>query len=412
MANVGLLFEKSRDFSWTDEQQKNAFANAKYTFDTDKQFQDIPDDQVKKIKREKISPTCWPIQQSIDTNSIHSFIKIENQVYATLAKQKGGVLGQGSFGTVRLAIDENGKQHAIKVENTSNGYDDPKIFQKNEVMINYDLGNGISKNVSYRYQPKTVPQKHQGEIISQQGKYYSVQKMLGMNLYEFLKINQDSLTDQQRLKLALQVCKLVEQLHLGTHSKEHKPFAHCDIKPENFTIDRNFKVTLVDFGLSTTEINTLPKGLRGTPAYLPLNYKQTTHQAHDIFALKRSLFCSERSSDIDGKSLLSSGLEETSILTRQFLQKHPALKKMISTFENLAYPDDNIQDIYAQLRGIEEQLSASADDKEVSTFTDTNEQTPPYANNLTTYLNRPLSKQDDFQPSRFPSERRISPSKV
>jgi|GEM_PF-6132812 hypothetical protein len=53
MANVGLLFEKSRDFSWTDEQRKNAFTNAKYTFDTDEQFQDIPDDQVKKIKRGK-----------------------------------------------------------------------------------------------------------------------------------------------------------------------------------------------------------------------------------------------------------------------------------------------------------------------------------------------------------------------
>jgi hypothetical protein len=108
-------------------------------------------------------------------------------------------------------------------------------------------------------------------------------------------------------------------------------------------------ITFVDFGLSTTEINTLPKGLRGTPKYLPQNYKKTTHQAYDIFALKRSLFCSERSSDIDGKPLLGSGLEETSILTRQFLQKYPVLKKMISTFANLAYPDEMIPYIHKSI---------------------------------------------------------------
>lgn len=113
------------------------------------------------------------------------------------------------------------------------------------------------------------------------------------NLRSFIfhKPAQFKLVDEnQKNKIALQICTPIAYLHSLT-----PPIKHKDLKPENILIDENFKVKIIDFGLSRIEGN-MPMGLQttagnnviGTYLYMApeiLAKNKPAEMASDIWAL-------------------------------------------------------------------------------------------------------------------------------
>jgi serine/threonine protein kinase len=113
-------------------------------------------------------------------------------------------------------------------------------------------------------------------------------------IYECLGLNSHSLDDNQRLSLAINACLVVDRVYSGQDSNSGTPYAHLDIKPENFVMDENGNIRLVDFGFAhdhPEEINAKPN--RGTLVYMP-DFKRyqngLTRKQFDMVALRRTLF--------------------------------------------------------------------------------------------------------------------------
>ncbi|MDB2592644.1 hypothetical protein N9Y17_02920 [Gammaproteobacteria bacterium] len=328
-----LIRKDQSELKWTEQQRKAAFKFAEHEFQTRAEFQDMPIGTVKKIKR---------IKNTLDPNRFHSLYEIEGKIYAS-----NGIIGEGGFGVVRKIENLEGNKYVLKVE-LCHELNRQKFagFLKPEIEITYDMGHGITKDRSYRLQQKWTFNVKNRQPIMQFGKYYSIQKNLGQCFFKFLLKNTD-LSDSQRLDFAIQACRLVEDLHSGRSSKSGQPYAHCDLKPENFTIDSHLKLSLIDFGMTNTQLDQRPKDLMGTNDLLPQNYYDSTRRKIDIFALKRILNCDKNNKSFDGFKVAAIS-SEVSVLPIHFLKKYPDLYKAISTSNNET-DQNSVAKIYKEL---------------------------------------------------------------
>ncbi len=91
----------------------------------------------------------------------------------------------------------------------------------------------------------------------------------------------DSLTLEQRQRIADELCEALEYIHsLG--------IVHRDVKPENIMITRNGKrLKLIDFGMADTDQHTVLKQPAGTLSYMSPEQAQhsVTDARNDIFSL-------------------------------------------------------------------------------------------------------------------------------
>ena len=104
----------------------------------------------------------------------------------------------------------------------------------------------------------------------------------GESLEEYLKEN--SLTDNEKLHLAVQLCEVVWFLH-----SMNPPVIHRDIKPSNILIDESGILKLIDFDASRRyrEENDGDTRLLGTVEYAPpeqFGYSQTDVRS-DIYSM-------------------------------------------------------------------------------------------------------------------------------
>ena len=108
--------------------------------------------------------------------------------------------------------------------------------------------------------------------------YYCITyKYLGQELTEYLDNHKQDLDFDQQYQLAINAAYLIYLIH-------SKSIAHLDIKPNNFTIDENCKLHLIDFGESERNIDEKTK-YKGTDHYLSNNFKSLTKEQLDIYAL-------------------------------------------------------------------------------------------------------------------------------
>ncbi|HEX2979122.1 MAG TPA: serine/threonine-protein kinase, partial [Anaerolineaceae bacterium] len=92
------------------------------------------------------------------------------------------------------------------------------------------------------------------------------------------------LSRQQALDIAVQLCDILTVLHGQTH-----PIIHRDLKPQNIIVDEHGKVTLIDFGTSrvydeTAREDTLSMGTRHYAAPEQYGFSQTDCRS-DIYSL-------------------------------------------------------------------------------------------------------------------------------
>lgn len=139
-----------------------------------------------------------------------------------------GKLGHGSFGVVKIIQYEDGNTDAVKILRHQSGEDEQKIAEQNTLNILGQLVGIFSKN-------------HNGK-----DKKYIVQtRHLGVNMYEYLEKNGDSLNETEVVQLALKAVMAIKEMH-------EKGLCHGDIKALNFMVGPNREVMVIDFDLSSS----------------------------------------------------------------------------------------------------------------------------------------------------------------
>lgn len=162
--------------------------------------------------------------ENLENRSLnHSFIIVNERIIA-MAPQ-GKYLGEGMSGRVKLGQDEQGGVWAIKISKGSG------TISKKEADTTNDLGQGLVE-------------------FSRNNKCYLTTVYLGITLKEYLKTH-PSLTDIERLQLAVNLLKELRDLHQGNRSQNGHCILHGDFShPNNIVIDSDGKPHFIDFGRS------------------------------------------------------------------------------------------------------------------------------------------------------------------
>lgn len=181
------------------------------------------------------------------------------------------LLGKGGYSSVYVCRKKNSdtnKKFAMKISEES------RSIEKSHLLIEYKILKYLAGGIGI---PKVYYFGKENENVNN---YCLVQQLLGNNLTQELRKNNNKLPKDKFINIALQMICRIEFLH-------SKGLIHCDIKPENFVLNLdnndndNIKtVFLIDFGLSEPYINLKTKehkqkkekkGHKGTLDYCSIN---------------------------------------------------------------------------------------------------------------------------------------------
>jgi len=265
----------------------------------------------------------------------HRFM-IDNrgEIYAL---STGEILGEGSFGTVKLGQTVDKKLWAIKETKKLSGI---SLAQK-ETTTAKRVGLAITGFC------------HDGlpESSSSDAKFTTIYHYLGTSLLGFLGQSDwtnDAANKDKQYELAIKTCFKLWKLHIGFATADNKPLAHGDIKPENIVIDDKGNVHFIDYGFSQ-DLENRTDSVQGTSLYLPTSLitKNHTREELDVFALIRTLYLprsfwflkipKDRKLPL-GRAHCSDKNEMESIFSDKIVLENPALRNILDT------SDGNIKD--------------------------------------------------------------------
>ncbi|MCF6777727.1 hypothetical protein L3V83_14240 [Thiotrichales bacterium 19X7-9] len=236
--------------AWDSEKQRNLEWRVALS-----SLKDAPNGTKIKRRRGKSPINYTDPETKEKVNISHSFIKVNGQIYVMAGE--GKYLGEGAYGKVKLAENENGELFALKIQKS-------KVYnsEEDQIAMKYGVGHGYIKR-------------------KDKEKHYSVQKYLGISLKKYL-LNK-TLSIEEQFNLSLKIIEAVEDFQQKTGK------AHLDIKPDNICIAEDGSVSLIDYGFSSNLNENMPN-LRGTPGFLPKSWKNHPAASADLIALKRVLY--------------------------------------------------------------------------------------------------------------------------
>ena len=275
----GIVWQ--RGFPWLDKNERE-----KAFLEAEKYFEKYPTESKFRRKRRRL----FVFKKETSVSFIKKVTQDGKSVIRALARSDlGGQLGEGGFGKVKITMDKDGHCYAEKIE----------------LGMREDSGNehSIGQDQSLFLDEAKMSRETNSEKSAFKNKSYSSMIKGATTLNKEL-INQ-SLTLEQRIQRARQLCWAVAMLHSGESSKTKTPTVHADIKPENILLDEQGRLRLADFGFSSKNIEKLEE-IHGTDQYLPIskaglsgpnllsfNMKRMGPINVDLFALKRSLITHE-----------------------------------------------------------------------------------------------------------------------
>jgi serine/threonine protein kinase len=129
------------------------------------------------------------------------------------------------------------------------------------------------------------------DYFKEQDSYYLVMEHIeGKDLETLIEENNfRSFPEEKVFQWAIEICQVLDYLH----TRKPAPYIFRDLKPANIMIDRNGKITLVDFGITWLFQQEDKEKLRiGTPGYSPPEqYEGREDPRSDIYALGVTLHC-------------------------------------------------------------------------------------------------------------------------
>lgn len=146
-------------------------------------------------------------------------------------KSLGKNLGKGTFGIVRLALNETTKQKvAIKIMRTSRLRTEKEIQRvKTEVALCQKLNH------------PNIIKTH--DVFENDGKLYIVmENCAGGDLHDYIRKHSKLSESKAR--------RIFKQLLTGIEYLKSKSVVHRDIKPENLLFDKHMNLKICDFGLA------------------------------------------------------------------------------------------------------------------------------------------------------------------
>ena len=182
------------------------------------------------------------------------------------------VIGEGTFATVRLAINkQTGQKVAIKIMEKNK-----IVHQEDRVRIEREIK--VLKNLRH---PNIV---HLYSVIKTEEKIYLIMEYVkGKQLFDYI-VMKKKLSESESCSFFQQIISGIEYLH-------KIKYVHRDIKPENLLINEETKeLKIVDFGLSNIYTNPnkhLLSSACGSPSYAApemLNGEKYRAQPVDIWS--------------------------------------------------------------------------------------------------------------------------------
>ena len=188
------------------------------------------------------------------------------------SKRKGNyileeTIGEGAFAKVKLGKHiYTGEKVAIKILNKNKLFQD--VNEENENGNDNDnILNDIKKirkeiNILKRLKHRNIVQLY--EIMESKTNLYIIMEYCeGKDLFDYI-VKKKFLSEKEACIFFQQIIDGVEYLHLSR-------ITHRDLKPENLLLDKNNRICISDFGLSTMsdKIDSLLETPCGTPSYAP-----------------------------------------------------------------------------------------------------------------------------------------------
>jgi serine/threonine protein kinase len=169
-------------------------------------------------------------------------------------------LGKGCFSSVFRGVHKiTNREVAIKIESDAAPLN---MLKRESKIISY-----LNKELAVAYIPIIFWYGRYGEHICMATTFY--QKTLTTHIAELWTTNKPNITIEIAL-LSYQIIEIFQHVH-GVF------ILHCDIKPDNFMINANGKVVLIDFGLACLYVesgdttkhrrNEMKEHLVGSPKY-------------------------------------------------------------------------------------------------------------------------------------------------
>ena len=251
----------------------------------EKAFQYAGDKIIRQYNRRKIKSTDEHIVFKIDYKKSkldHSYIYADGKL---LCVQRGEILGEGGFGKVKLAVDKDGNQYVIKIQQNTLEQDaelaiskkmgrhvgdfkrarkskDPFFdFAKNNIPAGKATGYQIGQNIggkrkftiTYQNQGGTfsktlqVTEKEYQEIyINSKEKTYQIKPYLGSSLKDVLEVGGNRLNAADQIEVALKLADALAKVH-------DMDIIHRDLNSGNVLLRKRtdgFEAHIIDFGLS------------------------------------------------------------------------------------------------------------------------------------------------------------------
>ena len=292
--NIGALIEFRRDISINEQENNidskpkinilkrnsisnnnNNIINNNIIFNKNKEKKDINNNnmnhlnQIKRMEKDnnkkKLDNYSNTLeQQPLSKNKDELFIKELNKLgksefYSSLnndslnfyinydeIKKEETIIGEGGAGKVYLG-EWQGKKITLKKSKLT-------YNEQGNVYISKRFINEINIMASLRH-PNIV--LFMGVTINDNIYYMINEYLIGGNLFEYIHVKKKKLSEQQKIKIALQIALALKYIH-------SRNILHCDVKSSNIFLDENFNAKLADFGFSYIMTEEPKKALGGT----------------------------------------------------------------------------------------------------------------------------------------------------
>ena len=198
-----------------------------------------------------------PIKLEIKADVLYSAIK-SNKILINFNTE----LGKGSYSTVyEIKYDGNDKKYVFKLTKI-NEETHERTLREYKGLIFHILLQRRLRSYSPNLLSKICNIYEIGKCnILKTQFYYSIMDNCGEELLEYIKKNKENYDNLNTIvELMIQMCECIKVLH-------DIRYMYLDFKPQNFLIDNNGNIKLIDFGF-ILKINTMTTNSPGTLKYI------------------------------------------------------------------------------------------------------------------------------------------------